>query len=404
MLETAHTLITRAAKKCGLSEEQIKQLLEPENIVTFSIEMDNGASYPAFRVQHNNDRGPYKGGVRFHPRVELDEVRALAALMTFKTAAVDIPLGGAKGGVSVSSRDMSEAELEELSRKYVRGLRTSIGPDTDIPAPDVNTNAKIIDWMSDEYTKLTGDESGAAFTGKSLQNGGSEGREAATGRGGTVVLGEVLKLHKLDKTELTYAIQGVGNVGSFFIKIAESMLPNLLLTAASDSKGGLSSAFGFDHDTISSYRKNGKHLNDHASEDSVALSNEQLLSEDVDVLVLSALGDVITEDNMSTIKARVILELANGPVNEKAFDYLSEKGVIIIPDIVANAGGVIVSLLERQQNKADTHWTEKDVNQKLDAILKKAVDDMDVCATKEKTTLKEAAFMVAIRRLIDASS
>jgi len=400
MLDTAHVFITRAAKKCGLNDEQIAQLLEPDNIIEFQVELDNGTSHPAFRVQHSNRRGPYKGGIRFHPAVELDEVRALAVLMTLKTAAVDIPFGGGKGGVAINPRELSESQLEELSRKYVQGIAKHIGPDVDVPAPDVNTNAKIIDWMVDEYKNVAGNDSKATFTGKSLENGGSEGREAATGRGGAVVLKEVLQLHGLVEKDLTYAIQGVGNVGSFFIKTTEDMLPNLLLTAASDSSGGVSSAFGFDHEIISSYKKNGQQLDEHVSEDSVALSNGQLLSEDVDILVLGALGDVITEDNMKDVKARIILELANGPVNAAAFDYLSKKGVIIIPDILANAGGVIVSLLEWQQNRAQEHWTEQQVDEKLDTILKRAVDAVDDTASKEKVPLKEAAFIVAIQRLL----
>src|SRR5579862_3346168 len=212
MLDTAQKLIRETGKKLALSDEQIEQLINTDAEHKFEIELSGSGKYQAYRVQHNNKLGPYKGGIRFHPRVDYDEVRALATLMSFKTAAVGIPMGGAKGGIAVDPKKLSKEALEELSRKYVRGLKDHIGPDKDVPAPDVNTNAQIIDWMADEYAKLTGDKTKASFTGKSVKNGGSLGRDAATGRGGVIVLREILNKLSISG-EMTYALQGWGNVG-----------------------------------------------------------------------------------------------------------------------------------------------------------------------------------------------
>jgi glutamate dehydrogenase/leucine dehydrogenase len=244
MLETAHANIRRAGQKLGLDDETIDRLIKTDKEHIFKIKLDNGQVFDAFRVQHSNRRGPYKGGIRFHPGVNLDEVRALATLMSFKTAAVGLPLGGGKGGIKVDPKKLSRPELEELSRKYAKHLAAHIGPDKDVPAPDVNTNAQIIDWMVDEYEKLTGDNSHASFTGKSLANGGSLGRPAATGRGGVIALRQLLKHQGKSAKPLTYALQGFGNVGSFFATIAQTEQPQWKLVAASDSSGTLYSQAG----------------------------------------------------------------------------------------------------------------------------------------------------------------
>ncbi len=398
MLKTAQEFIKRAGREIGLSDEQIDKFLQADHEHQFDISLSDN-TYKAYRVQHNNQRGPYKGGIRFHPEVDLDEVRALATLMSVKNAAVGLPLGGGKGGVAVNPKELSKHELEELSREYVRGLKDYIGPDTDVPAPDVNTNAQIIDWMVDEYEKLTGDKTKASFTGKSIKNGGSEGREAATGYGGASVLSEVLKQYGEDTADLTYAIQGVGNVGSFFMKREEELLPNLQLVGASDSSAGISSGFGLSPSELIAYRAEGKKFIDYKSEDTVQLANGELLTEEVDVLVLAALGGVINKDNMKDVKAKYILELANGPLTLEAHDYLTKQGVTIIPDIIANAGGVAASLLEWQQNRAGEHWDEADVLKKLEEYLRTAVDEVTTVADKHDVCMKEAAFITALKRL-----
>lgn len=400
MLDTAQQLINKVAKRLELSAEDTELLLTANAEHIFEIELSSGSKHQAYRVQHDNTLGPYKGGIRFHPDVNLDEVRALATLMTLKTAAVGLPLGGGKGGVAVDPKKLSPEELEELSRKYAAHLSPHIGPDKDVPAPDVSTNARIIDWMADEFEKITGETSKAAFTGKSLERGGSEGREAATGLGGTYTLREILKRLGRDKKELTVGIQGYGNVGLFFGVLMPKQLPKLLLTAVSDSSGGAASAFGFDPAELADYKKSGNRLVDFTEEDSVPLPGESILHEEVDILVCAALGDAITEKNMKGVKASIILELANGPVNEKAYDYLTKKGVIIIPDILANAGGVIVSYLEWLQNKAGEHWTEEKVNKELERYMVEAAAKAYDYSKKHDVSLKEAVIAIAISSIL----
>lgn len=402
MLHSAHELIERVGKRLKLSQADIDYLLKADAEHVFEIELSNGSKHKAYRVQHNNQLGPYKGGIRFHPEVDLDEVRALATLMSLKTAAVGLPLGGGKGGVAVDPRDLNQAQTEELSRKYAAHLAQHIGPDKDIPAPDVSTTATIIDWMADEYEGLTGDTTKAAFTGKSIGKGGSEGREEATGRGGMIALRQVLKSRKLDKKELTIGIQGFGNVGSFFGLLAEAEQPKWLLTAATDSSGGISDAFGLSASELDDYKKTGAKLIDYPGDSTVPITNEQFVGEEVDVLVLAALGDAITTTNMADVRAKIILELANGPVNSEAYDYLTAQGVIVIPDVLANAGGVIVSYLEWLQNRVGEHWDKPRVNGELERYMVLAVTAAQTYADEHGLSLKEAAISIAIRRILDA--
>ncbi len=402
MLETAHELIRRVGDQLGLSQADVDYLLATDAEHEFEIELSNGNKHKAYRVQHKNLLGPYKGGIRFHPDVNLDEVKALATLMSLKTSAVGLPLGGGKGGVAINPKGMSPSQLEELSRKYVQHLHPHIGPDKDVPAPDVNTNATIIDWMVDEYELQTGDKSHASFTGKSIKNGGSAGRDAATGRGGVIVLRELLKHMGKQDEIITMGVQGFGNVGSFFGVVAEKEQPNWRLTAATDSSGGPFKAGGLSADEVDKFKKNTGPLKDYQTLEAKTISNDDLISLDVDVLVLAALGDVITKDNMDQVKAKMILELANGPVSEVAYEHLIQRGVIIIPDVLANAGGVIVSYLEWLQNKNEERWDETKVNKQLDKYLVQATEAVYTYAEKEKISLKEAAFAIAIRRILDA--
>ena len=296
MLKTAQAGINDAGKKLGLSDDEVKQLIKTDAEHQFDIKLDSGKSYRAYRVQHSNKLGPYKGGIRYHPDVNLDEVRALATLMSFKTAAVGLPLGGGKGGIAINPRDLSEAELEELSRKYAKQLSPHIGPDKDVPAPDVNTNATVIDWMVDEYSKQTGDKTRASFTGKSIGKGGSLGRDAATGRGGVIALRELLNNQESGQ-KLTYAVEGFGNVGSFFATIAEVDHPGWQLVAASDS-GGAVSGQGLSGKDLDKFKQNKGRFTDYNKESIEHITNEELIALPVDILVLAALGDSVTAKNM----------------------------------------------------------------------------------------------------------
>jgi glutamate dehydrogenase/leucine dehydrogenase len=391
MLESAEAMIRRAAKRAGLSAAETNDVLEPMYEHHFEITV-NGVTHQAYRVQHNNARGPFKGGIRFHPHVDKNEVRALATLMSLKCAAVDIPLGGGKGGVAFDPRLYDDKHVEEVSRAFVRGLKDVIGPEVDVPAPDVNTDDKVIGWMVDEYEKLTGDESHASFTGKSIEQGGSEGRTEATGRGGVIALREYCKAKGIDTNGLTVAVQGVGNVGFYFAQIAQEELGVKIIAVANsrqmvENREGLDfRGLDFSKDALASI------------EGSVGVS-EDIIGVKADVLVFAALGEVVHAENEGLIQAPVILELANGPVDDVAFQLLEKRGVTVIPDIVANAGGVVVSYLEWRQNRANEHWDIDTVNDELDGIIVKAMKDILERSKREKMSLKEAAFVTAIGRL-----
>lgn len=398
MLETAHSFIDRAAQKLQLSPETVAAIKQADNQHQFDIELSSGNTYPAYRVQHNNTLGPYKGGIRYHPNVDLDEVQTLATLMSLKAAAVGLPLGGGKGGIRVNPRELTKQELEELTRKYVQHLQPHIGPQTDIPAPDVNTNAEIIDWMVDEYETLTGDTNKASFTGKSIANGGSLGRDAATGRGGVLALAEFLELTKQNGS-LTYAVQGFGNVGSFFAATASKLQPQWKLVAASDSEAGIYNPDGINATETKAYKDGGSRFKDYAG-DARIINNEELLALDIDVLVLAGLEDSVHEDNVQYLKAKFVVELANGPVTGAAYETLTTKDVTILPDVIANAGGVIVSYLEWLQNLAGERWTEEQVNDELAKLMADAVRATKAAAEQYQTDLKTAAFIIALQRIL----
>jgi glutamate dehydrogenase/leucine dehydrogenase len=403
MLSSAKAAIKRSAKRLDISGDQLNELLEPDNEHQHELEV-NGKKHLAYRIQHSNKRGPYKGGIRFHPEVDKDEVKALALLMSIKTAAVGIPMGGGKGGVEINPREHDERHIEAVSREYVRALKDHVGPDTDVPAPDVNTNAKIIDYMVDEYENLTGDKSRASFTGKSLSNGGSAGREAATGRGGVIVLREYLKSIKKDPKDLTAAVQGVGNVGFFFAQIAEAEL-GVRVVAASDSKRTLVvKDFAQNNDRLSLIPFHGHKkglIEDLEDTHTEFMERDEIVGLDVDVLVFAALGDVVTDQTVNSVKAKILLELANGPVEDSAAQTLNKSDVVIIPDVLANAGGVVVSYLEWLQNKQGEYWSEEVVNQKLEQIMVPATKAMIKRAKKENIPLKDAVMEIAIEKLTD---
>ena len=396
LLDTATKSIERAAKQLAIKD--LPSVLKPDAIHDFFVEID-GQQVPAFRVQHSNKRGPYKGGVRFHPEVSKDEAQALATLMSVKTAAVNIPLGGGKGGVAFDPRLHSAETVESVARQYVRGLVEAIGPDSDIPAPDVNTNAQTIDWMVDEYSQLTGDTTKASFTGKSIANGGSEGREEATGRGGVIALREYINRYK-DELDLPLkvAVQGIGNVGFYFAKIATEELP-VQIVAASNSRETIirNDDLGFDFTDL----QPGRNVLDELKKqgDVTTSASDIIISSQVDVLVLAALDDSVSTTNVGEVQASIILELANGPVTDEAFIELQARSVTVIPDVVANAGGVVVSYFEWLQNKANEQWTRDEVNKKLDHIMTEAMKQMMDKSEADNLSLKDAAFIIALERL-----
>ena len=401
MLETAQELIKRAANVLGLDQKSTEEIIKIDAEHNFELELENGKKYQAYRVQHINKLGPYKGGIRFHPNVDYDEVRALATLMSMKTAAVGIPMGGGKGGVTVDPKELDDKQLEELSRAYVKYLKPHIGPDKDVPAPDVNTNAQIIDWMVNEYEKLTGDTSHASFTGKSIKKGGSLGRDAATGRGGVYSLDELLKLEDKSDAEFKVALQGFGNVGSFFATISQKQHKNWKLVAVSDSSATVYDEAGLDAADLDEFKtkKHGR-FSDYLKGDKLVES--AIIGQGVDILVLAALEDSVTEKNVEQIKAKYVVELANGPVDIAAHDYLKRQKTAILPDIIANSGGVVVSYLEWLQNKNDERWTEDQVNKKLEKYIRTATKNTYEVAKKDKVSLKEAAFVLALKKLISS--
>lgn len=396
MLSTAQHQIQQAGKKLGMSESEIEELLSADARHEFKIKTKSGNSYDAYRVQHNNKLGPYKGGIRFHPDVDLNEVQALATLMSLKTAVTGLPLGGGKGGVIVDAKKLENDELEEISRGFVKGLHQYIGPDTDIPAPDVNTNAQIIDWMVDEYQNQTGEDTKASFTGKSIANGGSEGRAEATGRGGVIALDEVLKVKNLNETDITYAIQGFGNAGAFFAKVAAKDHPNWKLVAASDSSSTIINEKGLNPDDLADHKKNKGRFSDY--NDDGQKGSDEIIAQEVDVLVLAAMGDAVTKENASEVKAKIIVEVANGPVNEEAYKIIEGK-TEVIPAIIASSGGVIVSYLEWVQNKKEECWSEEKVNSELEKYMKETIQKTYQTAEKFDVNLSEAAYILALERL-----
>jgi glutamate dehydrogenase/leucine dehydrogenase len=397
MLATAQDAIRIAAKDLGYDDDTIEQFLQPEHEHVFEVTV-GGTTYPAYRIQHSSKLGPYKGGIRFHPNVTHDEVQALATLMSLKTAAVGLPLGGGKGGIAVDPHALGSAELEALSRGFAHYLAPYIGSEKDIPAPDVNTNAQIIDWMLDEYEHTIGKKDPGAFTGKSMDRGGSEGREAATGRGGVIVLLEYLKKQGLLDKPFTVALQGFGNVGYFFARVLREACPHARLVAIANSKNTWVRPEGIDVTAADTAHPRPEELHDlKAIQPTV---DNAIIAADADVLVLAALENAVTGDNAALVKAHTIVELANGPVTEQADPILAQKKVAVLPDIIANAGGVSVSYLEWQQDLVGEHWSEDTVNHELKGILVPATTFMFERAAERGISYKQAAFELGLKRLL----
>jgi glutamate dehydrogenase (NAD(P)+) len=372
--------------------------------VTLAVRMDDGTTkvFHGFRVQYNDSRGPTKGGIRFHPEETIDTVRALAAWMTWKTAVVDIPLGGGKGGIICNPKELSERELERLSRAYMRAVGHFIGEETDVPAPDVYTTPQIMAWMMDEYAVMRGYNVPGVITGKPLPLGGSAGRGDATARGGMFAIREAAKILGIDLAKATVAIQGYGNAGTFAHQLITEMFGSKVV-AVSDSKGGVYCPDGLDYDKVMEWKQQKGTVATYKCCDSCkAISNEELLELDVDVLVPSALENQIGDWNAERIKAKIVAELANGPTTPAADEILHKNGVYVIPDFLCNAGGVTVSYFEQVQNAYDYYWEAEDVYQRLDKKMTAAFHAVHKTAQQYKVNNRMGAYIVSVARVAEA--
>jgi len=401
-LEVAQIQLKKATNKMDLDPNILAQLKEPERvlIVSIPVKMDNGAVkvFTGFRAQYNTARGPAKGGVRYHPNVSLDEVKALSAWMTWKCAVAGIPYGGAKGGVICNPKEMSEGELEKLSRRYIYEISSIIGPKKDIPAPDVYTTPKIMGWYIDTYNKLTGEASFSTITGKPLELWGSEGRKEATARGLSYTVEVAAKKLSINPLEATVVIQGYGNAGSISAKLLNEQ--GYKIIAVSDSKGGAYNPQGIDPSEILDYKTKTSTVKGFPK--AKFISNKDLLEIECDVLVPAALEGVITKKNANNIKAKIIAEAANGPTTPEADEILYQRGIFIIPDILANAGGVTVSYFEWIQGLYGYFWDEERVNRRLKKLMVRAFNEVSKIAQKEKIDNRTAAYIYAISKVAEA--
>ncbi|MBM3204843.1 Glu/Leu/Phe/Val dehydrogenase [Candidatus Uhrbacteria bacterium] len=398
--ENAMKQLAEVAKRAPgvVGTEIVEYLHHPVRIVDveFPVVMDNGSRtfFHGYRVQWNNLRGPFKGGLRFHPQVDMDEVKALAFWMTIKCAVVNIPYGGGKGGVAVDPKRLSAGELERLTRAFTRSIADVIGSDKDIPAPDVNTNAQIMDWMVDEYGKITGKIDYALITGKSLGNGGSEGRGTATGQGAWYVFEAYQKKLGLGET-CKVAVQGFGNAGQVIASLFYQHGHQVV--AVSDSHGGIYQENGLDIPAVITHKTSTKTLAGFPG--AKEMSQEDLLTCACDVIAPSALENQFTKEIAPRVQAKVILELANGPTTPEADEIFAQKNVTVIPDVLANSGGVATSFFEWQQNKSNEHWTEQQVFEKLKGLMDAASQDVISIADQHHLTQRQAAFVLALKRI-----
>lgn len=374
-----------------------ERLAQPDTVleVNVPVTMDSGEerTFRGYRVQHNNMRGPYKGGLRFHHQVDLDEAKALAFWMTMKNALVGVPFGGGKGGVEVNPKDLSAGELERLTRAFTREIAHVIGPEKDVPAPDVGSTAHMMHWIADEYSKHTGVHAPAVVTGKPIEHGGSAGRTEATGYGGGYVLEALLRKMGKEAKDLTVAVQGFGNVGVFLARYLASR--GFCIVALSDSRGGISMPEGIDVKAAEAYKKEKGVLSGFGGRE---ISSDDLLALPVDILVPAALENAITERNAAQVKASIVLEMANGPTTLEADAILAQRGVTVIPDILANAGGVVVSYFEWEQNRRGETWKKEDVLHKLQEMMEKAAERVWAEALRG-LSLRDAAYVVALHTL-----
>ncbi|MGM0854522.1 MAG: Glu/Leu/Phe/Val family dehydrogenase [Bacillota bacterium] len=395
-------VINDALSKLGYTEEMYELLKEPIRMLTVRIpvRMDDGSIkvFTGYRAQHNDAVGPTKGGVRFHPEVDEEEVKALSMWMSLKCGIVDLPYGGGKGGIICDPRTMSFTELEKLSRGYVRAISQIVGPTKDIPAPDVYTNSQIMAWMMDEYSRLRENDSPGFITGKPIVLGGSQGREKATAQGVTICIDQAAKKRGIDIKGARVVIQGFGNAGSFLAKFMHDAGAKVI--AISDAHGALHDPAGLDIDYLLDRRDSFGTVTTLFEN---TISNKELLELECDILVPAAISNQITEENVYDIKASIVVEAANGPTTFEATRILSERGILLVPDVLASAGGVTVSYFEWVQNNQGYYWTEEEVNEKLHAKLVKAFNNVYETSQNRRVNMRLAAYMVGARKMAEAS-
>lgn len=391
-----------ALKKVGkageLLEEDISILEKPQRVVAVSFPVSIGGQprlLEGYRVQYNNARGPFKGGIRFHHSVDLGEVKTLALLMAVKCAVVNIPFGGGKGGVMIDPRGLSSGDLESVSRSFIREIKDFVGERRDIPAPDVYTTPQVMAWMLDEYERITGKHEPGMITGKPLELGGSKGRSYSTAMGGFFVLDYFRKF--LKEKKFTVAVQGFGNAGMNIARILDEKGHKVV--AVSDSKGGVYDSKGLDVPAVIETKINKGSVQSFKSKN---ISNDDLLSLKVDVLVLAAMENAVHKGNVDSVNARIVLELANGPVTSEADEILEEQGITVIPDVLANAGGVAVSYFEWVQNLSGYYWSEEEVNAKLKVLMESASQGVIRAKAEFNTSFRLASFIVGVKRILDA--
>ena len=400
--------LDRAFGYAQINQEALEKLKHPKAILQVSIplRMDDGSLriFEGYRVRHDDTRGPTKGGIRYHPNVNLDEVMALAFWMTIKCAVVGIPYGGAKGGVTVNPKELSRLELERLSRGFIRQMADFLGPDTDIPAPDVYTNPMVMGWMMDEYSKITRRHTPAVITGKPVELGGSLGRDDATGRGAFYCIKELQKRKGWKPAEVRVAVQGFGNAGQSLARLLHEA--RYKIVAVSDSTGGIYDPGGFDVPSLVQFKNESRKLKAvycHGSVcemvDARKITNEELLTLDVDLLVPAALENQITAKNVERVRSPVIVELANGPTSSEADKVLNGRHTLVVPDVLANAGGVVVSYFEWTQNKQGFYWTLEEVHQRLAAIMTREFNSVYDFADEHGIDMRTAAYAHALNRI-----
>ncbi|EMA45903.1 Glu/Leu/Phe/Val family dehydrogenase [Halococcus saccharolyticus] len=402
--ESLQEQIDDAAAHLDASDDQLERLKHPERVLetTLSIEDDDGslATFKAFRSQFNGDRGPYKGGIRYHPGVTRDEVKALSGWMAYKCAVVDIPYGGGKGGIVIDPKEYSAVELERITRSFATELRPLIGPDRDIPAPDVNTGQREMNWIKDTYETLENTTAPGTVTGKAIASGGSEGRVEATGRSVMLTAREAFDYLGTDVADATVAVQGYGNAGAIAARLLDER--GATVVAVSDSSGAVYNDDGLDAEAVKDHKNETGSVAEYADADE-ELSNRELLTLDVDLLIPAALENAIDADIAADVAADVIVEAANGPLTPEADDVLADRDVYVLPDVLANAGGVTVSYFEWVQNRRRFYWSEERVNDELETVIVNAFDGLvETFEDRDLPTFRMAAYVVAIRRILDA--
>ena len=400
------TVLDKAAKAVGMPEEEYLVIRYPERELKVSVpvRMDDGSVrvFEGYRVQHSTSRGPCKGGIRFHEDVNIDEVKALAAWMSFKCAVVGIPYGGAKGGIKVDPSTLSKGELERLTRRYTAMILPIIGPEKDVPAPDVGTNAQVMDWIMDTYSVMNGYTIPGVVTGKDLEVGGSLGRTEATGRGVMIITMEVLDKFKLAPEDVSVAVQGFGNVGSVAAKLLYEK--GCRIVAVSDVSGGVRKCGGLDIPAVLAHVKAGKFIRDYNEEGAEHISNTELLATKCDILIPAALENQITEEVAENLNCRLVIEAAKGPTTAQADVVLERRGIYLLPDILTNAGGVVVSYCEWVQNLQSLTWDENEVNALLFKVMTRALEDVYHKARDYKISYRLAAYAVAVERICKAKA